>query len=111
MLLKSRQLATALRKKMGNHKQASYVAELSKRGFEINQSTLSRLLNRQYRRATPKLKALCNYAGLDISDFVRKQNPNQSKRLMSALEQAWDGSKAHERWLARVIATAGAAPE
>lgn len=111
MILKSDELASALREKMGDQKQTAFVRTLAKRGIKVNQATISRVLNKQCRRATPKLSRLCRYAGLDIKDFVRKSSPKQSPRLMKALGEVWDGSKAHERWLARVITTAGAAPE
>ncbi len=96
---------------MGDQKQTAFVRTLAQRGVKVNQATISRVLNSQCRRATPKLTELCKYAGLKIDDFTRKSSPKQSRRLMSALGQVWDGSKEHEQWLARVITTAGAAPD
>lgn len=111
MKLKRGELASALLKKMGGRSQTDFVKILTKRGLKINQATISRVLNRRCTKVTPKLSLLCKYAEININDYVRKASPKQSDRLMDALGRVWDGSKAHERWLARVIETVGVAPE
>lgn len=110
MLLKQSPLAEELKKRMNGLKQEAYVQHLASKGFRVNQATISRLINKQCKRPTPKIKELCKYAGIDIELFVRKTSPRRSARLISALGQVWDGTPAHERWLARVIKSAGSAP-
>jgi arginine repressor len=110
MLLQQDKLAQSLRAKMGPRNQTDYAAWLTSRGAKIHQATISRLLNGQCKTATPKVKALCKYAGIPLHSHVRRELPRKNARLMHALGQVWDGSPAHAAWLARVIKTAGAAP-
>lgn len=110
MLLQQEKLAKSLRAKMGHRSQTDYAIWLSQRGAKVHQATISRLLNGQCKTATPKVKKICKYAGINLSAHVRRGQPRKNPRLMRALGQVWDGSPAHAEWLARVIKTAGAAP-
>ncbi|HEY0968972.1 MAG TPA: hypothetical protein VGD88_16395 [Opitutaceae bacterium] len=113
MVLKRKELAKAVETRMDQLKlksQPAFVKWLSEQGCQVNQSTVNRLINRQIKEASVRVKEICKYAGIDWKDYVTKVKPHKSRTLMGALESAWDGSQAQERWLARMIRTAGAAP-
>ncbi len=113
MLLRKKELADALRARMADLKVSSQIdfeRWLKKKGCKVDQTTISRLLNLEIKDDTRRVKQLCRYAGININDFVIRVSPKESDVLMKALETVWDGTAPHERWLARVIKTAGAAP-
>lgn len=113
MLLRKRELADALKdrmKELNVGSQLAFESWLSKKGCKVDQTTISRLLNLEIREDTKRVKELCRYADINIGEFVIKVSPKESEILMKALETVWDGTGPHERWLARVIKTAGAAP-
>lgn len=113
MLLRKKELADALKKRMKELNIGSQLAFedwLRRKGCEVDQTTISRLLNLEIKQDTKRVKELCRYAEIDIKKLVIKISPKESEILINALETAWDGTKPHERWLARVIKTAGAAP-
>lgn len=73
--------------------------ELAK-AMNISQSQVSRILAGQFFRESRAVKTLCEYA----SYRPRKRiNPASSELLMGALKRTWDGSKKHEKALAKVI--------
>ncbi len=113
MVLKRKELADAVAdrmKELGIKTQPAFVEWLEKKGCMVHQATLSRLLNQEIYEVSNRVKSVCKYAGIDIRMFVVRAVPQKSRLLMKALEQAWDGSKPRERWLARLIKAAGAAP-
>lgn len=113
MVLKRNALAEALKAKMAELEiktQPGFVAWLAANGCEVHQSTVSRLLNCEIRDNTRRVEEVCRYAKIPLDKYLVRPDPKTSKPLMSALAQVWNGSKPHERWLVRMIKTAGAAP-
>lgn len=113
MLLKKRELAEAVQAKMKDldlASQPALVAWLRTKGCQVHQTTISRLLSLEIKEDTHRVKEICRYADIDLRKYVVRTSPKKSNVLMGALESVWDGSRAHERWLARMIKTAGAAP-
>jgi len=110
MLLQKERLAKSLREKMGTRNQMDFAEWLRTQGADVNQATISRLLNGRCKTATPKVRAICKYAGMDVAEFIRRERPQKNPYLMHALGQVWDGSPEHAAWLARVIRAAGSAP-
>lgn len=70
----------------------------------INQSQVSRIANGRFRRVTSAVQSLCDYAGFDPIKNDVVPNPADSRILMTALKRTWDGTKSHERALAKIIA-------
>ena len=113
MLLKKKELAEAVSAKMqqlGLNSQPAFVAWLAARGCKIHQATISRLLNMEIKEDSRRVRDVCKYAEIDLNKFVVRAAPQGSTVLMDALAAVWDGTKPHERWLARIIRTAGAVP-
>ncbi len=113
MLLKKKELAAEVTAKMaelGLKSEPAFVTWLSERGCKLHQTTLNRVLNLRIKEDSRRVRELCKYAEIDIEKFVVRTAPQKSALLMDALAEAWDGSKPQEKWLARVIKTAGAAP-
>ena len=97
-------------RELGLKSQPAFASWLSAKGCKIHQTTISRLLNREIKEDSPRVRELCSYAGIDINQFVILTAPQNSVLLMDALTEVWDGTKPHERWLARMIRAAGTAP-
>jgi len=101
---------TAKMAELGLKSQPAFVAWLSERGCKLHQTTLHRVLNLKIKEDSRRVRELCRYAEIDIAKFVVRTAPQKSDLLMGALAEAWDGTRPQEKWLARVIRTAGAAP-
>ncbi len=71
----------------------------------ISQSSVSRLFTDPPKKPTSTIKAICNYAKIDIySD--EEVHPENSEILMTALKENWDGTKTHARKIAKIIKAA-----
>lgn len=73
--------------------------------YGMVQSTVYRNLKMPQNSMTPGLKKLCIYAKIDLSEHS-SVNPGDSKIIMDAIQQVWDGSEAHAKRIRRLLLTA-----
>ena len=68
-------------------------AEFAK-AAKVNQSTVSRILRENPRRCGKALKAICNYAGIELENAGT--STTEPKKI-------WDGTDLHAETVARII--------
>jgi thioredoxin-like negative regulator of GroEL len=77
------------------------------RQIGIDQGYMSKLLSGRYtpKRATPKINALCQSAGIRLADFMRKEAPapGNAKALLSAAARVCGGQPRKERALEQLL--------
>jgi hypothetical protein len=77
------------------------------KGIAITQSWLSRIINGKFRRLTPKVRRVADYADIPVFE---KGDPDPdsvgSKIIGRAVDRAWDGSVSHANLIARLIKVA-----
>lgn len=68
--------------------------------LNVDQAKICRVLNGQFRRVTPAVAKLCQYADIDP---VKRRDPASNATLMAALGDIWDGSERHATTIARLL--------
>jgi transcriptional regulator with XRE-family HTH domain len=72
---------------------------------KVNQSTISRILQRNPRRRGKALKAICSYAGIEDEYKITETATAEPKKLiMDTFMRIWDGTDLHAETVARIIA-------
>jgi transcriptional regulator with XRE-family HTH domain len=69
---------------------------------KVNQSTVSRILSGNPQRSGKALKALCNYAGIEV-EKAASSTTDPKKLIMDTFIRIWDGSNLHAETVARII--------
>lgn len=109
MSFDKRALGRAIRKfvkaNMGN--QVNFSSLLSEKyGIKFNQSMVSRAISGHYSSdpdAIDSIKRICEYACINIEEFVRPDDPNGSDEIMEAIKGAWDGTPKGAHKLSQAI--------
>ena len=68
----------------------------------ISQSWISRIANGHFRRLTPKVRHVTDYANIRVEDAGGRER-GAEVIIKSALDEVWDGSAAHAVFIARLI--------
>lgn len=76
-------------------------AEFAK-AAKVNQSTVSRILRENPRRCGKALKAICNYAGIELEN-AGTSTTEPKKLIMDTFMKIWDGTDLHAETVARII--------
>jgi transcriptional regulator with XRE-family HTH domain len=76
-------------------------AEFAK-ASKVNQSTVSRILRENPRRHGKALKAICNYAGIELEN-AGTSTTEPKKLIMDTFMKIWDGTDLHAETVARII--------
>jgi transcriptional regulator with XRE-family HTH domain len=69
---------------------------------KVNQSTVSRILHGNPQRSGRALKALCNYAGIEVENAA-SSTTEPKKLIMDTFTRIWDGTSLHAETVARII--------
>lgn len=75
-------------------------AEIAKK-TGMSQSQVSRILAGRFNRLSKKVMQICKF--LEVQSSVSITTSHLSKRLSDAVLAAWDGTKAHEDALVRLL--------
>ncbi len=90
-----RDLATWKRKRQLTE---SYIAHAT----SISQPWVSRILNGKFKRLTPAVQRLCEYADIDI-EYQVVRSVKGFARLSNALDAVWDGTDVDARRIEKLL--------
>ena len=68
----------------------------------VDQSTVSRILRGNPQRSGRALKALCNYAGIEVENAA-SSTTKPKKLIMDTFTRIWDGTDLHAETVAWII--------
>lgn len=68
----------------------------------IPQPVVSKVLNKRWKRYTGQVRTLADYVG-----FTKTIDPGESRMIMDAIANIWDGSKDQERAITELIQSIG----
>ena len=73
------------------------------RKLRIHQSQISRVLRGDFKRLSPHVRRLCEYAGLSLDKLEAKPRVPPAGKLLAEVNNLWDGTPGHEKALLRVV--------
>jgi hypothetical protein len=80
------------------------------RRARVDRSAVWRLRNGQVKRLSKGVRRLCKAVGLDADRYWRTHDPAQSRKLMRALSETWDGTAVQANAICSVLKAIGRVP-
>ena len=72
------------------------------KGFRVTQSWISRIVAGKFRRITPSVRCVLDYASIPVAEESERDSAG-SRVIDEALSTVWNGSLAHAQIIAKLI--------